>query len=431
MSTPTPAAIRRSPRKATSIQHGPRRQICQKCIGPDRHYRVDCPHHSGNAKRAKRLQMAREQREQLAQAIQGGASGARHENVLEPAVQRSSSPTRPPVAGIFAFQTDLFPVTPAPSSSRDSINSPFPDGRHSLEIRPGAGPISVPEHVDFTFPSPECYTPLTAAPRVPRLDTDSSPNTESGIAPQANGHFRDAPENPQDLFTTQQTPIPTSETFDTTPRASPRTGSEYSASPNRRRRRPPLTLPGEQRVRPSKSNPIYGLVDGAKRGSERWEVARKVPQFSILPTWADCNKKFNEKMQAVLRLAEETADETGSWIYVAAQMPTGRHEYTHFASRRLRREAPGPVNDMNAIAHKMFGGLVSSCRKDVLQLELEVANQRTDLQKLADEKALLSQAKDHAEAVIQGLRSRLTNSEPLSVEELTELLNSTSGRASV
>ncbi|KAK7014792.1 hypothetical protein VNI00_019265 [Paramarasmius palmivorus] len=225
--------------------------------------------------------------------------------------------------------------------------------------------------------------------------------------------------------------MPVSETLDTTPRASPMTGSEYSASPKKHRRRPPLTLPGEQRIRPSKSNPIYGLVDGAKRGSERWEVARKVPQFSILPTWAECNKKFNEKIQAVLRLAEETADETGSWIYVAAQMPTGRHEFTHFASRRLRKEAPGPVNDMNAIAHKMFGGLVSSRRKDVLQLELEVANQRTDLQKLADEKALLYQAKEHAEAVIQGLRLRLTDSEPLSAEELTELLDSTSDRTSV
>ncbi|KAK7014791.1 hypothetical protein VNI00_019264 [Paramarasmius palmivorus] len=85
MTTPTPDAIRRSPRKATSIQHGPRRQICQKCVGPDRHYRVDCLDHSGSAKRAKRLQKAREQREQLAQVAQG-ASSARPGIVLEPAV---------------------------------------------------------------------------------------------------------------------------------------------------------------------------------------------------------------------------------------------------------------------------------------------------------------------------------------------------------
>ncbi|KAK7013634.1 hypothetical protein VNI00_019455 [Paramarasmius palmivorus] len=232
----------------------------------------------------------------------------------------------------------------------------------------------------------------------------------------------------QPSTTTEGSPVPNDEItafFQSGPCTTPSSRAVQPVTPSRslRRRRPPLTLPGEQRVRPSKSNPIYGLVDGAKRGSERWEVPRKVPKLTILPTWADCNKKFNEKLQSVIRLAEEAADETGCWIYLAAQMPTGRNEYTHFASQRLRKEAPGPVNDMNAIAHKMFHGLVNSRRKDVLHAELEVATTRTDMRKLNEQNAELTRAKDDAEAVIQGLRARIAASGTVSSSELQAILD--------
>ncbi|EEB91589.1 hypothetical protein MPER_10029, partial [Moniliophthora perniciosa FA553] len=115
-----------------------------------------------------------------------------------------------------------------------------------------------------------------------------------------------------------------------------------------RRKRPPLTKPGEDRIRPCKSNPCYGFVDGVKRGSETWEVARKAPKYEMLSSWAECNKKFNDRVQALARTAEEMADETGCWVYLACQMPAGRHEYTHYTCYRLRKEAPGAVNDLNA-----------------------------------------------------------------------------------
>ncbi|KAK7026499.1 hypothetical protein VNI00_015579 [Paramarasmius palmivorus] len=413
MLNPDAADIRRSPRKATSITHGPRRQICQKCTGPDRHYRVDCPDHSGSAKRAKRLQMARE----IRQAQLNEAAQQTRPNTHSPSDDRPESMNLPSQS------------IPSPTANGDSLSSSLlavPEQQPVSEIFSPRNAIVLQTRpqgrMDFIFPSSVSHTPLpsdTPAVRTFSIEHGQDLNTLS-----LPGNMT----NVSQVITPGDTPIPGGLAFGSAP-SSPSTSQAITiianpaTSPRRHRKRPPLTQPGEQRIRPSKSNPVYGLVDGSKRGSERWEVTRKVPQLKILPTWADCNKKFNEKMQAVIRLAEETADETGCWLYLAAQMPTGRHEYTHFANRRLRREAPGPVNDINAIVHKMFAGLVSSRRKDVLQLELEVANQRMDMQRLAEEKDALSQAKNEADAIIQGLRSRLAASSSVSLEELTHLLD--------
>ncbi|KAK7047774.1 hypothetical protein VNI00_006102 [Paramarasmius palmivorus] len=409
--------VRRSPRKSTAITHGPRRQLCQKCTGPDRHFRVDCPDHSGKARRAKKLQNAQQQRQvQLARAAQPDVPNT----CLTPRTTPELNGISPETAAQVTTEiTDVFRTS---SSSRTLVSEIFgaPTNLSSV-IQPISGDreptISPQRHMDSIFPAVDCDTELG-------IDSGS---TVYNSRDMANITGLSEPNPTHQLLTMRGTPVPGEMVLrcdPNTPIGSPRNAmsDDPCASLGRKRKRSPLTLPGQQRIRPSKSNPIYGLVDGAKRGSEQWEVARKVPQFNVLPTWADCNKKFNEKMQAVLRLAEETADETGSWIYVAAQMPTGRHEYTHFASRRLRKEAPGPVNDINAIAHNMFRGLVNSRRKDVLQLELEVASQRTDMQRLAEEKVALSRAKDDAEAIIQGLRSRLATSNSLSAEELRVLL---------
>ncbi|KAK7021881.1 hypothetical protein VNI00_017170 [Paramarasmius palmivorus] len=461
--TTGPTPVRRSPRKATSIQHGPRRQLCQKCDGPTRHYRVDCPIHGRNAKRVQRQGAARTKRlDMLAQAtqeterLQVNTTDVENGSLTEPSTSQplplsvqntvtfpnasstyDSSPEHnslsPPTSPVNPFCSDIFGSSPVHQThighrhleQGQGLLAPSSSSSQQVWMSNANPPTSpVAPFRTGSFSPPGCATPLgpgneehqgrplftppitheVQGSAIATINPSTASNADPFVAGFSNGplHF-----NPDET----STPTPSTTPAQSCPSSPAKT----------RRKRAPLTLPGQPRIRPCKSNPVYGLVDGAKRGCETWDVPRKGPKLDTLATWADCNKRFNEKMQAILRLAEEMAEETGCWVYLAAQMPTGRHQYTHYTCRRLRKEAPGPINDINAIAYKMFQGLVNSRRKDVLQTELEIAEARTDVQRLIKENEMLARSQSAAQAVIEGLRSRLTTSSP-TASELEALL---------
>ncbi|KAK7033998.1 hypothetical protein VNI00_012428 [Paramarasmius palmivorus] len=475
--------VRRSPRKATSIQHGPRRQLCQKCDGPARHYRVDCPIYGGNAKRAQRQGAARTRRlDMLAKAaqeterLQVNTTDVENGSLTKPGISQplplsvqntitshntsslhNSSPERdfpspPATSPVNPFHSDIFGSSPVHQT---------PIRRRHLEQREGSlAPDSLPDQQVWMsttspatpfragiFSSPVCATPLGPTSEEQQGHTLFTPLVSSEVpgSGAATINRGTAPDGNPFVAGFLNLPLPFNPAETSTPTSSLATPLQSCpSSPTKtRRKRAPLTLPGQPRIRPCKSNPVYGLVDGAKRGCETWgwvctgfltfliltdllDVPRKGPKLDTLATWADCNKRFNEKMQAILRLAEEMAEETGCWVYLAAQMPTGRHQYTHYTCRRLRKEAPGPINDINAIAYKMFQGLVNSRRKDVLQTELEIAEARTDVQRLTKENEMLARSQSAAQEVIERLRSRLATSPPTASELellLTQMTN--------
>ncbi|EEB91692.1 hypothetical protein MPER_09914 [Moniliophthora perniciosa FA553] len=129
------------------------------------------------------------------------------------------------------------------------------------------------------------------------------------------------------------------------------------------------------RIRPSQSNPTYGLVDGVLRGTTEWRIPRIRARKSILHE-KKIHKRFDEKVTAIANRCEELGDETGAWVQFSAHFPGARHGAVQYFSKRFRKEAPQGVEDLMVLSGKVFKALVNSRRKDVVQAELEIAHLR-------------------------------------------------------
>ncbi|EEB96864.1 hypothetical protein MPER_03923, partial [Moniliophthora perniciosa FA553] len=129
------------------------------------------------------------------------------------------------------------------------------------------------------------------------------------------------------------------------------------------------------RVRPSRSNPAYGLVDGVLRGTAEWKIPRVRPRKSILPE-NKIHKRFDEKTAGIVTRCEELGNETGAWVYFSAHCPGTRHGAVQYFSKRFRKEAPTGVEELATLSGKVFKALINSRRRDVVQAELEVARLR-------------------------------------------------------
>ncbi|EEB90588.1 hypothetical protein MPER_11183, partial [Moniliophthora perniciosa FA553] len=95
-----------------------------------------------------------------------------------------------------------------------------------------------------------------------------------------------------------------------------------------------------------------------------------------LPTIGEIHKRFDEKLAAILTRCEELASETGCYLFVSASVPTRGSELVHYASKRLRKEAPDALDRIYQLHFETIQALVNARRKDVLQAEMEVARAR-------------------------------------------------------
>ncbi|KAG2019597.1 hypothetical protein CC2G_005020 [Coprinopsis cinerea AmutBmut pab1-1] len=124
-----------------------------------------------------------------------------------------------------------------------------------------------------------------------------------------------------------------------------------------------------RRIRPSNQNPIYGFVDGAGRGNACLRVARVrklEPPFALQ---TDATRKFDEWTRDLLTRAESISTRTGSWVYIAVHNPNSRTPFTWFTSRKLRREAPGLVQEVHSVVSKTMKAVVAGVRESATQLE--------------------------------------------------------------
>ncbi|EEB88785.1 hypothetical protein MPER_13201 [Moniliophthora perniciosa FA553] len=110
------------------------------------------------------------------------------------------------------------------------------------------------------------------------------------------------------------------------------------------------------------------------------EIARLHQLKDQLPTIGAIHKRFDEKLTAIVARAEELAAETGCYLFFSASVPTRGTEVVHFASKRLRKEAPTALDKMYNLNVETFQALVNARRKDVLQAEMEVARARAAAQ---------------------------------------------------
>ncbi|KAK7016723.1 hypothetical protein VNI00_018857 [Paramarasmius palmivorus] len=462
---PPGSPSRRSPRKSTTGKHadGPRRQYCNKCDKTiARHYRVDCPVYSAASRRQRdkaskgvgppslshttpNIPRASDDTSQILQAAPAGQQNLSPETPATTTREESqqSSPnhttaiTTSTVTSTVVALPDLPPANigqhaanPVTIINTNSLSSPDFFGIRSMDTQTNVNNSSrMP--MDFRlaglFAAPSGYGPHTP---VSSVHSSLSRGTMPNLSPPG-GH--ESPTRFAGLTQAEELQLVDVRHEDVfgpilhpgaIPSALP--GNEFPSTPSlrdvhsRAHSIEPKKNSSVPRWRPSLSNAKYGFVDGVKRGSDEWKVARKTEQKTILPTTSDCHKRFGDNMQAIVRLvgdtsitplpkkAEEMSDETGAWVYVAAQMPTARHEYVHYESKRLRREARPQVNELNAHAHRMFRALVNSRRKNVLEAELESARTR-----------------EHAEAV-----ARENEQHKAQLEELRKLIISKAGNTS-
>ncbi|KAJ2935593.1 hypothetical protein H1R20_g1501, partial [Candolleomyces eurysporus] len=85
----------------------------------------------------------------------------------------------------------------------------------------------------------------------------------------------------------------------------------------------------KKRIYPSDKNPFFGVIEGVGRGNTLLKMARR------------------RKLKSIYTAQEDVSNRTASWLYVAMHNPGATQPFTHFASRRLRLEAPDDLQKIH------------------------------------------------------------------------------------
>ncbi|KAK7017505.1 hypothetical protein VNI00_018607 [Paramarasmius palmivorus] len=353
MSTP-----RRSPRKprenASKVQR--KECMCQKCPGKG-YLQRECPVHSAKATRERN---AREKRDKLnlqyrpstTTPVGSGAPVGSQEKASE-----DQAPEDP--ASCNRVEQDVS-IQPSPTADPPAPNV---EERRVL-VGMASDRVTTPKPRSSPQTDEDCDIDpalLPTTPHAPLIDPDN-PLFTSGPDSSPGSPFSGASElGPYDQDS-----------------ASISSTSSPSGTPSKSR---------GPRVRASLRNPIFGMVEGVQRGEEIWKIARVHALNPQLPTVERIHKRYDEKLSAILCRCEELASETGAWLYLSAQVPTRGVDLVHYASKRLRKEAPDALDRIYNLNLEVVQALVNSKRRDVLQAEMELARARA-----AEEAAKASEA---------------------------------------
>ncbi|EEB93997.1 hypothetical protein MPER_07273 [Moniliophthora perniciosa FA553] len=112
----------------------------------------------------------------------------------------------------------------------------------------------------------------------------------------------------------------------------------------------------KKRVRISGKNAPHGFVDGAFRGAIPWKVPRRRPVEAFEPSRELRNKAYTEP-----------------------HIPTYNHEFAHFASSPLIRDADRAMDDIHALHSNMHKSLSQATIRDVAKAEMEAAKARAEM----------------------------------------------------
>jgi hypothetical protein len=70
---------------------------------------------------------------------------------------------------------------------------------------------------------------------------------------------------------------------------------------------------------------------------------------------------------------ENLSNETGCWLYFAAQHPTASSPFVHYSSPRIRRDAKPQLIEIQQQFLKIFSALQTSRRHEAMELAVELA----------------------------------------------------------
>ncbi|KAJ4469641.1 hypothetical protein C8R41DRAFT_777939, partial [Lentinula lateritia] len=89
---------------------------------------------------------------------------------------------------------------------------------------------------------------------------------------------------------------------------------------------------------------------------------------------------------------ERMASESNCWVYIAGQHPNARIPFLHFASHRLRLEAPSVLDELHGSADHLFTSLLSSRCQEAAELTDKLLLAQNRIKELESEKVAWERA---------------------------------------
>ncbi|KAF6758697.1 hypothetical protein DFP72DRAFT_1064801 [Ephemerocybe angulata] len=159
--------------------------------------------------------------------------------------------------------------------------------------------------------------------------------------------------------------------------------------------------PKKKRITPSAVNAVHGFVNGACRGSKPTEVPRTRAVEPPFVTRKEASRAFRAQTKDLLTRAESVADRSAAWVYIAMQQPGAKKPFVHFASRKIRREAPKELEQVHITVSGMMALLMRGDRAKDLEtvrehMETEEKLKKAELAATEAERAAKAIADENA-----------------------------------
>ncbi|KAJ7233196.1 hypothetical protein C8J57DRAFT_1250066 [Mycena rebaudengoi] len=135
--------------------------------------------------------------------------------------------------------------------------------------------------------------------------------------------------------------------------------------------------PTSIRQRPSKTNPIYGMVQGAYRGSEELEIVRHAMLPALIKDRKTCSKQFVRKMTDIIDRCEALSNETSCWLFVTAQHINATGPFMHYSSPRILRDGKIDMEEITNKFNKLFHTLIAARNEEarMMSKKLQLAEE--------------------------------------------------------
>ncbi|KAF6742532.1 hypothetical protein DFP72DRAFT_1081836 [Ephemerocybe angulata] len=250
--------------------------------------------------------------------------------------------------------------------------------------------------LDDRHDTEESEEPQNAIPAPPPYEAPQpDPDTDHIMANDSDGAQVEIPIDPVLLAESFSTPEPP-ENPSTPSTPVPSQASSVSSSPQVPSRR-------TRRARASNVNPLYDVVRGVGRGSEELRMARVRPIKAPIRNQKAAVKYYDYAVKDLMCRAESIANATGCWLYVAMQHPSSRTPFTHYASRKLRREAEADLGSIHSDMNRMMSQLKRADREQFLDF---VRSQERAQESVREANARAEQAASEAERLKGELAAR-------------------------
>ncbi|KAK7059099.1 hypothetical protein VNI00_001724 [Paramarasmius palmivorus] len=373
-------------------QTGKPYRMCRKCTTAPPHRMKDCPKYNRPVK-------ARKDAQQSTVPTSDTFSPASGRDIPDSANNLPSNDafSPPPCSqGSASVQTVILP------SQEQNLHSDFNNGHTPGPLSPGGNhPASTVQRdssdIGFASSNSKAFDENVIDP-VLRSGQSSTSASRYSPHPSTPGSFDKAtiersqsPDTPMRLLDEDMTTAASERIA--TPVSSPVSSRVLSPGSS------PLSTPTKTKraPRPTRSNPLFGQVVGAYRGTTLLPVVRTRKPTKSTPKEANIPKIFYDRTPTIISALDDLATRTGCWLYFSAQHPTSTQPFIHYTSQRLRTEGGGLLDAVHEANRQLYSSLKTARRRDTAPLAADLAKAQETLKQVQDE-ALVQIAAKEAEA---------------------------------